>query len=373
MTKTKQKANYHRHAVLLEQFTHIQYINDEQSLYRLALLFVETLRARNYAKRPIVGRELALHEFIDWCGARNLHFPAQISKAVGNTYQRQLSRRYTQLGTPLSFGSQAQKLSVLKQWFRWLSQENYIDQDPLASIALPRVPKSLPRHILSVDDIERIFNGCDLNDPLGLRDRAIMELFYSSGIRRAELSAVKLVDINLEQGLLWVRCGKMMKDRLVPIGSRAVAWVRKYLEEARPELECNRDDKELFLSAYGLKFVADNISVMVKRYLEKAHMKGYGSCHLFRHAMATHMLDNGASVRHIQAMLGHADLSTTQVYTQVSVKKLKEVHQLTHPIANLVRKHHADLNDEAAEAWELELTLGLEASVEAEWSDIDTR
>jgi integrase/recombinase XerD len=175
-----------------------------------------------------------------------------------------------------------------------------------------------------------VLNQPDVDTPWGLRDRAILETLYSTGIRRMELTRLTLYDVDLCAGTVMVRLGKGAKDRLIPIGRRACAWVARYVEEVRPQLAVRSDELALFLTDYGEPFEKNRLGDLVRRYMRHAGM-AHGSCHAFRHAMATHMLENGADIRFIQAMLGHSELTTTQIYTQVSIGKLKEIHAATHP------------------------------------------
>ena len=170
----------------------------------------------------------------------------------------------------------------------------------------------------------------DVNTVEGGRDRALLETLYSTGIRRSELCHLRISDIDA-RGVVWVRAGKGQRDRVVPIGPRALAWVEKYRWELRPQLVGADDDGTLFLTGYGEGYRQTHLGNVVKRYLKQAGIEAVGSCHLFRHAMATHMLENGADIRFIQAMLGHRDLNTTEIYTRVSIEKLREIHAATHP------------------------------------------
>ena len=170
-----------------------------------------------------------------------------------------------------------------------------------------------------------------VGNAMGLRDRAILETFYSTGMRRMELIGLSVHSIDLERGTVMIRQGKGKKDRMIPIGERAMAWIEKYRDSSRPELAIGRDDGTLFLSNLGKAFTPNRITQLVREYVDKAALGKRGSCHLFRHTMATLMLENGADIRFIQAMLGHAKLDTTQIYTQVSIRKLKAIHTATHP------------------------------------------
>jgi integrase/recombinase XerD len=196
---------------------------------------------------------------------------------------------------------------------------------------MPRQERRLPRHILTVREVEKILAGPDLKTPMGIQDRAILETLYSTGIRRMELINLKLYDIDAERGTLMIRQGKGKKDRMIPIGVRALAWINKYRDDVRGLFACGADDATLFLTQLGEAFAPNRLTQMVRDYIDAAAIGKRGSCHLFRHTMATLMLENGADIRFIQAMLGHAELSKTQIYTQVSVRKLKAIHTATHP------------------------------------------
>jgi integrase/recombinase XerD len=158
-----------------------------------------------------------------------------------------------------------------------------------------------------------------------------MEVLYSTGVRRMELANLKLTDLDYERGTAMVRQGKGRKDRMVPIGDRALAWVRKYVDEARGDFALAPDEGAVFLTLQGLKFDPDSLTSLMSDYIRASGVGKGGSCHLFRHTMATLMLENGADVRVIQEILGHANLETTQIYTRVSIRHLKDVHTLTHP------------------------------------------
>lgn len=282
-------------------------------------------------------RTMAILRFIVWCDERSLMRPQDITRPILERYQRYLYHLRKRNGQPLSVTAQLGLLTPLQAWFKWLARANYILSNPAADLELPRKPKVLPKGILSIAQIEQVINQCDVTASLGIRNRAILETFYSSGIRRLELVGLKLYDLNIEQGTLMIRQGKGNKDRMVPIGERACAWIDKYLREVRPELVVGADDYTLFLHDDGKRFPPGRLGDLVKRHLEHAGIRHAGACHLFRHAMATHMLENGADIRYIQLILGHADLATTQIYTQVSLDKLKEIHAATHP-AKLIRR-----------------------------------
>ena len=275
-------------------------------------------------------RSHALDQFIRWCDEHGINRPQDVTRPILQRYQRYLYHYRKHDGAPLSFSTQATRLHPLVAFFKWLARENHILYNPASDLELPKLPRQLPKHLLSIAQVESIINQPDIETPMGLRGRAILETLYSTGIRRAELIHLKLYDVDLERGSLMVRGGKGGKDRLVPIGERACAWIRRYLNEVRPLLMIEPDHGYLFVTDYGEAFEKNRLSDMVKKYVRHAGFTS-GACHLFRHAMATHMLENGADIRYIQAMLGHSELSTTQIYTHVSITKLKEIHAATHP------------------------------------------
>lgn len=181
-----------------------------------------------------------------------------------------------------------------------------------------------------MEEVRDLLNAPDINTPEGIRDKAIMEILYGCGLRRAEAGNLKLHDIDIKRATVMVREGKGNKDRLLPIGESALQWLIKYLTDASPEL-LHIEDYSLFISDYDEAMNDEAIGRLVKRTMKHIGQEKEGSAHLFRHAMATHMLENGADIRFIQAMLGHSSLRSTQVYTRVSVEKLREIHAATHP------------------------------------------
>ena len=292
---------------------------------------LEWLAVKGYADDTINRRDVGLRRFIEWTDERALTQPQDITKPILERYQRHLYYYRKPDGKPLTLGTQHSLLAPVKTFFKWLTQENHLLYNPASELMLPKQPKRLPLDILSVDEVESVLAMPDHTTPSGLRDRAILETLYSTGLRRMELPALKIHDIDLHRAIVVVREGKGRRDRVIPIGERALAWVEKYVTESRPKLLLHQHEEALFLNDYGEPLPRDMLARKVKHYMKQAGVKKTGSCHLFRHAMATHMLDNGADTRFIQAMLGHADLATTQIYTHVSIEKLREIHAATHP------------------------------------------
>jgi integrase/recombinase XerD len=276
-----------------------------------------------------------LLRFIRYCEERAVHTPAEVGRPFIERYQRHLSREVKSDGKDLSVRAQLGYLLSVRGFFRYLCRERILMYNPSSDLLLPRVGKRLPRFVLTQQEAELVLSTPDIADPIGLRDRALLEVLYSTGIRRMEVVFLRRIDMDLVGLTVFVHQGKGKKDRVVPIGERAALWVRKYLAEAYPKL-CGRhvpkiNEDFVFLTAAGEHIAPNYLTEIVQKYVLKSGIGKPGSCHLFRHTMATLMLEGGADVRYVQAMLGHSQLSTTEIYTHVSIGKLKEVHAKSHP------------------------------------------
>jgi integrase/recombinase XerD len=301
--------------------------------------YIAYKRERNYSERTLRIAEVYLRYFIAWCDARSLSRPEEITRPILERYQRHLFVHRKTDGHPLSWRSQTQRVRVLRGYFRWLVRQNVLLSNPAADLELPREEKRLPRSVLTALEMEQVLSLADTSMDVGVRDRAIMETLYSTGIRRFELVQLKMHDVDHERGTIFIRLGKGKKDRIVPIGERALRWIDKYVHEVRPRYECGRDQGEVFLAETGDTLSPEYLTHRIRReYVDAAKLGKRGSCHLFRHTMATVMLEGGADVRHVQEMLGHAHLKSTDIYTHVSVKHLKEVHARTHPSSSLASR-----------------------------------
>jgi len=293
--------------------------------------FLEWSASMNYSQATIRNRGVGIKRFSAWCEERSLVRPQDITPQILERYRRYVFHYRKGNGEPLSFSTQHGLLAPLKAFFKWLSKENYILYNPASEFELPKVPKRLPKHILTIEEIEDMLRHTQVYGDIGIRDRAIMETLYSTGMRKMELANLKIQDVDLKRGTVFISKGKWGKDRLIPIGDRACSWIRKYLQDVRPTLVQDDDSGHLFLTDHGEPFIKNRASDLIRKYLDAVGIDKPGACHLFRHAMATHMLENGADIRYIQMMLGHANLTSTEIYTQVSIKKLKQVHTATHP------------------------------------------
>jgi integrase/recombinase XerD len=227
--------------------------------------------------------------------------------------------------------SVARHLVTIRNFFRFALTEGYIDDDPAASVESPRFRQSLPE-FLSLAEVDRLLQQPDTETMLGLRDRALIELMYSAGLRVSELCGLRVEDIQIESGCL--RCvGKGDKERMVPVGRQALAVVQKYLRTARPKLLREGSSPYLFLNQRGHKLDRITFWKLLGAYGRKAALRKALTPHMLRHSFATHLLDRGADLRSVQIMLGHSDISTTQIYTHVVEERLKQVYKAHHPRA----------------------------------------
>jgi len=225
--------------------------------------------------------------------------------------------------------SAARYTSALKRFYRYLLRENLIAFDPTLNLDSPKLPRSLPK-TLTETDVERLLDSADTAPPLGLRDRAMLETLYATGLRVSELVGLKLTAVNLNDGVLRVT-GKGNKDRLVPLGEEAVQWLRRYLAESRPLLLERKLSDAVFVTARGGGMTRQAFWYLIKRHARTAGITRPLSPHTLRHAFATHLLNHGADLRVVQMLLGHSDISTTQIYTHVARERMKQLHAQHHP------------------------------------------
>jgi len=311
--------------------------------------WLEQLRSRNYAEGTLEERFFSLKFFMQWAADRDVTQVGMVTRPMLEAFQRFLSRyeRPGGTGRRLSWSTQRQRIGCLKDWFRWLTRQNLILHNPASELELPRMEKRLPTQALTIAEVDRLLAVPNVPDPLGVRDRAMLEIFYATGLRRAELCSLDLPDVNAERGTLTVRRGKGRKDRVVPLGGRAAFWVARYAREVRPRLSLDSRTQALFFTGYGEAFNPDVVSRMVSSWIKEAGLGKKGSCHLLRHSCATHMLEGGADIRYIQQLLGHEKLETTAIYTEVTIRQLIEVHARCHPAGKRQETGQALLNHPA--------------------------
>ena len=302
-----------------------------------------SLQIANWSPRTIERRRYSLGRFVDWAKERGVESHGDFTGELLEAYRRSLfHHRNARTNKPLKFATQASYLVAVKHWIGWLVEEGWLETNPAEKLQLPKEEHRLPSSYLTLDEVETLLGIVDLSTPSGLRDRAMLETLYSTGMRRSELIALNLDDIDFDRGLVIIRQGKGRKDRVVPIGKRALQWIEKYLADGRPALT-DEDTDTLFPTTRGNRFHPVNLSSLVRSYLDAAGIHRRGSCHMLRHTTATLMLEGGADLRSIQSLLGHESLNTTQIYTHITILRLREVHEKTHP------GHHDRTADEAPE------------------------
>jgi integrase/recombinase XerD len=263
-------------------------------------------------------------KFVEFLDKKNIDTAkirrTDVVEFMASLYKRRLDSR-----------SVARHLVTIRHFFRFALLEGFVKEDSAATIESPKFRQSLP-YFLSLEEVERLLAQPDVSSAIGLRDKAIIELMYSTGIRVSELTGIRMGDLQMEAGCL--RCtGKGNKERLVPVGKKALAVVEAYMKKARPELLKDGASPQLFLNQRGRPMDRITIWKIMGQYGRKAKLRKPLKPHTLRHSFATHLLDRGADLRSVQMMLGHSDISTTQIYTHVVEERLKQVYKAHHPRA----------------------------------------
>ena len=302
---------------------------DPASLYHHWKPYLDHLTVRNYSPRTVQRREQALRRFLWWTKERGIERAEGITLPVLEAYQRWLSRYRKQNGKPMAVSTQRGELLIVQGFFRWLVRQRVIPANPASELELPRPEKRLPPEPLSVGQVDAVMSVPDTGDLLGIRDRAMLELLYSTGLRRAEICQLRVEDLNAERGTLRA-IGKGNKERVVPVGTRALHWLEAYLDRVRPRLVIRAEVRTLFLTGLGEGFPPKGLGQHISKLLRQGDV-AKGGPHILRHSCATHMLEGGADQRFIQQLLGHEKADTTALYTQVSITQLQAVHARCHP------------------------------------------
>ena len=279
---------------------------------------------KNLSKNTVSSYKNDITAFISYLKNKGKEDPSIISSNdIGGFF-----KTLNELG--LSGSSSARYFSSLKGFFLYLLKNKYILKNPIEKITAPKIAKRLPG-VLDVNEIDKILSAPDVNDKLGLRDKAMLELFYACGTRVSELIDLKVNDLFFDDEIIRV-FGKGSKERLIPIGSSAIKWVGEYLKKSRPLLmKKSKSENNLFLNSRGSKLSRMGVWKIIDRYVKEAGIEKDVHPHTFRHSFATHLLEGGADLRAVQEMLGHADISTTQIYTHIDRDYIKQVHKQYHP------------------------------------------
>lgn len=286
---------------------------------------------KNLSENTIFSYKHNLNKYINFLERKNIYHLHQIKEEIIRDFIKQLSNLH------LSPRTVSQNISSIKGFHKFLINDGYTKSDPSQDLTLPKLPKNLPE-VLSYEEIEKIINSTDISQPVGIRDRAILETLYATGIRVSELITIKQQDVNFEYAIIRV-FGKGAKERVVPIGRAAIEWIKKYQDLARKLFLDNQKRTKytstdvLFLNQRGKPLTRMAIWLLVSKYTRAAKIEKVVHPHTFRHSFATHLLEGGADLRAVQEMLGHADISTTEIYTHIDREYLKEVHKTFHPRA----------------------------------------
>ncbi len=274
------------------------------------------------SKNTLQSYRLDLDAFAGWLlQTENKH----LDQAVQADIQQYLAVRFPQ-SKPRSI---SRLIASLRRFYRHALREGRITVDPTLQIDSPKLPRSLPKS-LNEEEVEALLNAPDTVQPIGMRDRAMLELLYACGLRVSELVGLKVMEVSLQEGVIRVT-GKGSKTRLVPMGEEAVEWLGQYLKTSRPEILQKRLSDSLFVTQRGEAMTRQAFWYLIKRYALLAGIHKPMSPHVLRHAFATHLLNHGADLRVVQLLLGHADISTTQIYTHVARERLKQLHAIHHP------------------------------------------
>lgn len=287
----------------------------------------------NYSPKTIRAQVLYLGIFGDFMKKSKIASVLEVTFKHLQSFQHEVFYKPTAKGRPRSIASQSQILIAVKNLYKLLhEQQKLIAFNPAKDLELPKKGTVLPKNILTIEEAEKLLNAPDMGTPIGYRDRTILEVFYATGIRRGELLSLKVNDVNLSEGLLRICYGKGAKDRMVPLSDTAVKFLQCYLYSIRPELLKNAVTDVLFVSTRRSGPIGGTtLDTMLERYTKKAGIKKRVTAHVWRHTCATHMVQNNANLRHVQELLGHRALTTTEVYLRLTITDLKEAHRKFHP------------------------------------------
>ncbi|MDX2218132.1 MAG: site-specific tyrosine recombinase XerD [Burkholderiales bacterium] len=275
------------------------------------------------AKNSIDAYRRDITQFATWLAKRSEALPAAPKHTLTAYLAHLVEARSASPRTS------ARVVSSLKRFYGFLLRENLISEDPSHDLDTPKLPRSLPKS-LSEAEVEALLAAPDVNTDLGLRDRAMLETLYASGLRVSELVGLKIAQVSLDMGVVRI-LGKGAKERLTPLGQEAIEWITRYLRESRPNILAGQKSDALFVTGRGGAMTRLNFWLIIKRHARSANIRTELSPHTLRHAFATHLINHGADLRVVQLLLGHADITTTQIYTHVARERLKQIHAKHHP------------------------------------------
>ena len=275
------------------------------------------------ARNTLDSYRFDLTQFANWLSAR------QGKSLLAATHADLLAYLAHRVAGKAKATSASRLLSSLKRFYQHALRQGRVTVDPTLNIDSPKLPRGLPK-TLTEEDVEKLLAAPDVTDPLGLRDRTMLETLYASGLRVSELVTLKVAQVSQDMGVVRI-VGKGAKERLVPLGREALSWIRRYLQEARPRILDKRTAEAMFVTSRGGAMTRQSFWYLLKRHAAHAGLTRPLSPHTLRHAFATHLLNHGADLRVVQLLLGHSDISTTQIYTHVARERLKQLHAKHHP------------------------------------------
>lgn len=292
--------------------------------------FGDDLQVQNYSARTVHSYVLEMRRFLRWLMQQGVAELASLTRQHLHAYRTHMFYQ-TFRGRKLKATSQAHRLNAVLAFVRFLARHDYLLVDISQGIELPRRSKGLPRVILSETETLRLLEAPDVTRLMGVRDRAILEVLYATAIRNSELRQLNLTDLDFDQRIVRIVEGKGQKSRCVPMGEEAWIWVEEYLARCRPQLLHKHSQEVVFLGRFGRQLRVFDVAIMVTRWGRRIGLDKHVTPHVLRHSCASHMLKRGANLRHLQVLLGHANVTTTEIYTRVEMSDLRKVLRRCHP------------------------------------------
>ena len=312
------------------------------TLDTLSARYLQHLESLNYSPETLCSKEAYFHRFGEFLAEAKISDLSSVTAATVQDFQRWIFYQPTVRGTARTVSSQNRVLSGIRNFFTFLVREGYLAHNPAQDLRLSKEPDALPKNVLTPEEARKILEAPDTHTRVGYRDRTLLEVLYATGIRKAELRNLTVDAVNLEEELLRVNRGKGRKDRVVPLSRIACQYLENYIKVIRPELLHGKQTDTLFVSVrHGLPIGVNGIAPIIEKYVRLARVKKRVTCHLWRHSCATHLLKNNANLRHVQEMLGHKSLATTERYLRLTITDLKEAHRKFHPREQQQRRKEA--------------------------------
>jgi integrase/recombinase XerD len=300
-----------------------------ESLFSRYLHHLEML---NYSAKTLTTQTVYGHRFGEFLAEAKIADVQSVTATTLADFQRWIFYQPTVKGTARTIASQNRVLSGMRNFFAFLTKEGYLAHNPAQDLRLSKEPDALPKNVLTPEEARRIIEAPDTHTLIGYRDRTLLEVLYATGIRKAEVRNLTVDAVNLEEELLRVNRGKGRKDRVVPLSSIACQYLENYIKAIRPELLKGQETDKLFISIRnGMPIGENGVEHLLDKYTSRLRLKKRVTCHLWRHSCATHLLKNNANLRHVQEMLGHKSLATTERYLRLTITDLKEAHRKFHP------------------------------------------